>query len=86
MASKIEKYQVSWNAGKNEGILILLLEDGSTITQPIDTADEGSFLVDILRNESPVFYDHASDIILTGFEEVGELDVSAVAVPTEAEA
>lgn len=70
--SKIEKYQMAWNAGKNEGMLILLLEGGGTINQPIDSAEEGYFLLDMLRNEDPVFYDANADIILTGFEPVGE--------------
>ena len=76
--SKIEKYQMAWNAGRNEGMLVLLMEDGHTVNQPIDSAEEGMFLVDLLRNEEPVFYDAASDVILTGFEPVGEGEHAAM--------
>lgn len=69
---KIEKYQMAWNAGKNEGMLILLTEDGGTVNQPIDSAEEGYFLMDMLRNEEPVFYNAEADIIVTGFEPIGE--------------
>lgn len=80
--SKIEKYQMAWNAGKNEGVLILLMEDGHTVNQHIDSAAEGMFLVDLLRNEDPVFYDATSDVILTGFEPVGEGEYAAAEAAT----
>lgn len=73
MASvKIEKYQMAWNAGKNEGMLMLLLEGGGTTNLPIDSAEEGSFLLDLLRNDESVMFDDENELILTGFDAVGD--------------
>jgi len=69
---RVEKYQMVWNAGENQGVLILLLEGGETVHLTIDTADEGTFLLDLLRNESPVFYEPNGGVVCTGFEPVGE--------------
>lgn len=72
MNSKIEKYQFAWNAGKNEGTLILLLEGGGTANLPIDSAEEGSFLLNLIKNEDSVTFDEQNELLLTGFEEIGE--------------
>lgn len=75
MKRNIDKYLVFWNAAANEGQLTLELagdEDPRTATIHLDSPQEGSLLLDILRNESPVYYDDEYELIITGMEPVGE--------------
>ena len=69
---EIEKYQISWNAGVDEGTFILQLADGTTATQVADSAQEAMLILDLLRNEKPVMYLKGNGLIMTGFEAVGE--------------
>lgn len=65
----INSYKVTWNVASDEGIILLHTDDG--IEQLLaDSAAEAMLLLDILRNESPVFY--ADGLLFTGFEPVGE--------------
>ncbi len=76
MRRKIENYAFFWNVRANEGHFVFQLdenENGSpTATLFLDSPAEGTLLVDILRNESPVYYDEENEIIMTGLEPVGE--------------
>lgn len=71
---KIESYAIMWNVDTNQGSINLLLEgDGSRMLH-IDSAEEGSLLLDILRNEDPVYVHNNHNQIITGIEPVGEGD------------
>jgi len=66
---QIESYKISWNVANDEGIILLQTADG--VEQLLaDSASEASLLLDILRNESPVFIENG--LLFTGFEPVGE--------------
>ena len=66
---KVESYKITWNVSNDEGIILLQTADG--IEQLLaDSAAEASLLVDILRNEQPVFVEN--NLLFTGFEPVGE--------------
>lgn len=69
---KIESYAIMWNADTNEGSINLLLEGGGTRMISADSAAECTLLVDILRNESPVYVHVRHNQLITGMEPVGE--------------
>lgn len=72
MQKEVTHYAFFWNVQANEGHILLQFADGSTAQTLLDSPSEGSLLVDILRNEKPVYYDQEHDILLTGLEMVGE--------------
>lgn len=69
---KIETYSIMWNTDINNGNINLLLEGGGTRMITADSAAECSLLVDILRNESPVYIHVRHNQLITGMEPVGE--------------
>ena len=70
---QIESYKISWNVTNDEGIILLQTADG--VEQLLaDSAAEATLLIDILRNENPVFFENG--LLFTGFEPVGEGEVS----------
>ena len=74
MRQRIERYAFFWNVKDNEGHLLFHLEgeENKTATLWLDSPQEGQLLVDILRNEDPVYYDEEHELIMTGLEPVGE--------------
>ena len=73
---EVESYRIAWNANADEGSIMLQTTDG--VEQILlDSASEGTLLLDILRNEKPVYVENG--VIFTGFEPVGEGEVSAEA-------
>ncbi len=72
MGNVIERYAFFWNVKDNEGSLQLQFSDGSGDQVLVDSPQEGLLLLDVLRNEKPVFYDAQHGIIMTGLEPVGE--------------
>lgn len=77
MDLEIDSYKFFWNAKTNEGQLMLALlpekeSDPNVVTLLLDTPQEGTLMIDILRNEKPVYYNTDSELIHTGFEPVGE--------------
>ena len=69
---KIKRYAFSWNTEKTEGLLQLLLEDDGAGTLPVNSASEGLLLLDLLRNEKPVYFNEENNIIMSRLEAVGE--------------
>lgn len=65
----ILSYKIAWNTPNDEGIFILNTKNGVKQLL-VDSAAEASLVLDILRHEKPVFVQ--DDLILTGFEPVGE--------------
>jgi len=76
MRRRIEKYAVFYNVAANEGHILFQLDDNiegqGTATLLLDSPQEGMFVLDILRNEQPVYYDEEHQIIMTGLEFTGE--------------
>ncbi len=72
MGNVIERYAFFWNVKDNEGSMQLQFSDGSGDQVLVDSPQEGLLLLDVLRNEKPVFYDAKHGIIMTGLEPVGE--------------
>ncbi len=69
---EITSYKFVWELDNNEGLMHLKPTGGASKIVPIDSPQEASLLLDVLRNEKPVFYDSDNNIILTGLEPVGE--------------
>ena len=69
---KIESYAIMWNADTNQGSVNLLLEGEGSRMLNVDSAAEGTLLLDILRNEDPVYVHANHNQIITGIEPVGE--------------
>ncbi len=72
MRQIIERYAFFWNTKANEGHMHFQFSDGSRGQAFLDSPQEGQLLLDVLRNEQPVYYDDAHDMIMTGLEPVGE--------------
>ncbi len=70
--TKIETYSIMWNADVNEGSISVSLEGGATRMIPIDSSQEGILLLDILRNEKPVYLHDRHNQIITGIVPIAE--------------
>jgi len=70
---EIKEYQAAWNISTHEGHIHLRKEDG-TWGQPIIVSDPNEFsvIVDLLRNEKPIFHNEESNLLSTLREPVGE--------------
>ena len=69
---QIETYKITWNPRDNFGQIHLALAGGTASSVPIDSAQEMSMMVDILRNEAPVYWCPDNGFLMTGHEPVGE--------------
>ena len=74
---KIECYKITWHPRDNVGQIHMGLADGTGASVPIDSPQEMSMMVDILRNECPVHWDAKHGLLMTGFEPVGEGEADA---------
>ncbi|MEP7196395.1 MAG: hypothetical protein ABI851_07720 [Saprospiraceae bacterium] len=72
MWESISLYSVNWRAKTNSGVIDLIFENGTTERIKIDTAQELSTMVDLLRNEKPVYFHTGSKELVTGWEPLGE--------------
>ncbi|MCB0192697.1 MAG: hypothetical protein KDJ65_12195 [Anaerolineae bacterium] len=73
MAAKfVEKYQVGWQHAAKVGTIVLLFQ-GSGFRQINNLPYESySAMVDMLRNEKPIWYDENQSLLATIHEPVGE--------------
>ena len=69
---KIMKYMMSYRPLENTGKVHLVLENGEGADIPIDSPQESMLMLDMLRNESPVYYDPNHQLLTCGMEGVGE--------------
>jgi hypothetical protein len=72
---KIEKYTIFYNIEANEGHFIFHLEGKTkgtpTVTLLLASPQEGTLILDILRNEQPVYYDEENRILISGLHFTG---------------
>lgn len=83
---EIKCYKLTWRPDENVGQLHFGLADGTGASVPVDTPQEASMLIDVLRHESPVYWDVKHRFLMTGFEPVGEGEHDADKDPTNAAA
>ena len=69
---KIMKYMMTYRPHENAGSIHLILENGEGADIPIDSPQEATLMLDLLRNEAPVFYDPNNQLLSCGIEGVGE--------------
>ncbi|MEO1263201.1 MAG: hypothetical protein AAFZ15_30605 [Bacteroidota bacterium] len=69
---KVEQYKIFYRHINESGAVHLIVSDGTGYHYNFHSATEASLLLDILRNESPVYYDPHHELLATGLEEVGE--------------
>jgi hypothetical protein len=70
---RIINYQASWDLNDHFGIIRLQAENGNwSPIKRIDNPSEFSAIVDLLRNEKPIFHNSNFDRIETLAEETGE--------------
>lgn len=69
---EIKSYKITWRPCDNAGQIHLGLADGTGGSIPVDSPQEMSLLVDVLRNECPVYWDPEHSFLMTGHEPVGE--------------
>lgn len=68
----VEKYQVAWQHSSHVGVVKLSFQGGGgKQIQPL-TFEDYSAMVDMLRNEKPVWYDENQALLATFHEPVGE--------------
>ena len=72
MRQQIERYAFFWNVAANEGHFLFQFADGDTAQALVDTPAEGTLMLDVLRNEKPVYYDVEVSLLMTTMEPVGE--------------
>ena len=83
---KIEKYTIFYNVEANEGHFIFHLEGKTkgtpTVTLLLASPQEGTLILDILRNEQPVYYDEENRILISGLHFTGISKGKSVAKST----
>ena len=72
MRNEILQYTFFWNNQQDEGIFNLVFVNGSGGQLLADSASEAMLILDVLRNEKPVYYDDINSLLMTGMEPVGE--------------
>ena len=73
MAAKtIDKYQLAWQYSSNRGAIVLLFSGGGAKQINGLAFQDYQAMVDILRNEKPVWYDEGQSLLATAHELVGE--------------
>lgn len=74
MSVQVQKYYARWSPTKHHGYIIIYWEGGSkrfpegSFTNPV----EFQIVVDLLRNESPIWWDEATERLFASQEPVGE--------------
>ncbi len=69
---EVEKYAFFWRPEDDSGSIHLVLAGEGAADIFIDSPQEATFLLDLLRNEKPIFYNADSGQICTGLEPAGE--------------
>jgi len=72
MAKDVESYQVGWKHDGKYGIIVLFFEGGGSHQIDYLSYEDYSAMVDMLRNEKPVWYDENRALLATYKEPVGE--------------
>jgi hypothetical protein len=68
---EVKKYSVNWRPEENKGYIVVYYETyGFGIW--VDSVQELSFMVDLLRNEEPIYFNPDTKQLNTSLEEVGE--------------
>ena len=69
---QVTSYVVFWDIDDHRGNIQLNLANNQGWAIGGQTPDEMHMLVDLLRNEKPIYFDTSSRLLSTSFEPVGE--------------
>ena len=70
---RIKEYQAHWISSSKVGVFKLKYENGGWSDEiKVKTPEEFSVIIDLLRNESPIYHSPGNDAIVTFEEPVGE--------------
>ncbi len=71
---KVEKYRFDYDTKNNEKSLMVNYREGNNMGKESMQliAQDALFLMDMLRNEKPIFWDDTRKILHTGSEIIGE--------------
>lgn len=71
---QVLSYSVHWDLDGHFGKILVSLSNG--VRKPVSgqTPQEMMMLVDVLRHESPVFFDDTANLLMLGSEPVGEAE------------
>ena len=65
-------YQAQWEPQRGKGVFAFTYFDGERFPTPYLDAEDFSIILDILRNEKPVYGEHETGRVTTQREPVGE--------------
>jgi len=87
MRHEIKRYSAAWNTEDHTGRITLYwgpnVSDSNWLTAPIISDPlEFQVMIDLLRNESPVFFDTETKKLAAGWEPTGEGEVPTPPTPT----
>lgn len=69
----IVQYRASWDMNHHFGVIQLRAENGSwSPSKRFDNPQEFQVVLDLLRNEKPIYHDTGHDRIKTAAEAIGE--------------
>lgn len=73
----ITHYRLMWDVTAGRGSIALLFSQGASDEVLLNDLDPAAYrvIVDILRNERPVYWDAAAQRLATGAERVGEEEI-----------
>lgn len=69
---QVIQYAIYWRTEDNTGVINLALANGTGGSLYPDAPEEAMLLLDILRNEKPVYYDRRHALLGIAMEDVGE--------------
>ena len=69
---QVKSYSIFYRHLDHSGMIYLNMKDGSGQHFAFHSEQEASLILDLLRNEKPVFYDPVHEMLATGMEPVGE--------------
>ncbi len=72
MHKGVEKYQLAWSHDAKSGSIVLLFQGGGARQINGLSYEDYSAMVDMLRNEKPLWYDENQALLATYHEPVGE--------------
>jgi len=70
--TQVTAYYVFWDVDGHNGNIQLNLADNTGWAIGGQTPEEMHMLVDLLRNESPIYFEDTSRLLIVGSEPVGE--------------
>lgn len=70
----ISHYRASWHAAARVGSVVLVSQQGEFELRSLGSS-EFHAVVELLRNERPIFFDPATETVFTGSERVGEEEI-----------